>query len=84
MSVKRCMREIDAEEFTWWMAYDRRHPLDDRGANWRAARLCQTMAGQYRRASLADFLPPWAQPVAARIRRTWRDWQATLKALAGR
>ena len=82
MSVRRCQQEVDPEEFVWWQAYDRRHPLDDRAANWRAAKVCQTVAGQYRRASLADYLPAWNRPPTRRT--TWRDWKAGLTAIAKR
>jgi len=44
MSVKRCQQEVDSEEFSWWIAYNRIEPFGEKRADIRSAIVASVIA----------------------------------------
>lgn len=57
MSVKRAMREIDREEFRWWIAYHRLEPFGQVRDDLRAGVVASVVANTHRSRGTKTFQP---------------------------
>ena len=64
-SMRRVLRELDAEEFGWWAAMYRRDPWGEDRADLRHGILCSLVANALSskgRFKPADFIPKFGKP----------------------
>ena len=84
MSVKRCMREVDAEEFHEWQVRDAIEPIGENRTDLQTASIIHAlvcMLGKRRQnPKLSDFIPNYWKRVSAKTtekERKEQSWQAS-------
>ncbi len=87
MSVKRAQREVDSEEFGWWMAYSLVEPFGPRRDDERAGVVAAVMRNAWRAKGEEPvdwhaFFPPARPPGGVAAPAAPTDEQLTAKLLA--